>query len=110
MSLTCQAYPHLKSDERGVPWIEGSNTKVVEVVLDHLAHGLSAEEIHLEHRHLTLAQIHSALSYYHDHHEEMNREIDLGLSRARQQRTQAFEVSPIQEKLRSLGTEALRSD
>jgi len=58
------AYPHLTLDDAGVAWIEGTNTKVIEVVLDRLAHGLSAEEIHLEHPHLSLAGIHMALAYY----------------------------------------------
>jgi hypothetical protein len=29
-------------DERGIPWLKGTNTKVVEVVLDHIAHGGSS--------------------------------------------------------------------
>jgi len=37
------AYPHLTLDQRGEVWIEGTNTKVIEVVLDRLAHGLSAD-------------------------------------------------------------------
>ena len=32
-------------DERGVPYVAGTTTKVVEVVLDHLAYGRDADEI-----------------------------------------------------------------
>lgn len=36
---------HIEIDERGVAWISGANTKVIEVVLDKLAYGWSPEEI-----------------------------------------------------------------
>jgi uncharacterized protein (DUF433 family) len=59
-------------DERGVPWLKNTNTKVIEVVLDHLAHGWSVEEIHFQHPHLSLAQIHAAFVYYYEHQAEMD--------------------------------------
>ena len=59
-------------DERGVPWLKNTKTKVVEVVLDHLAHGWSVEEIHFQHPHLSLAQIHAAFVYYYEHQAEMD--------------------------------------
>lgn len=58
------ANTHIEIDERGVAWITGANTKVIEVVLDKLAYGWSAEEIHFQHQGLSLAQIHAALTYY----------------------------------------------
>lgn len=60
------AAAHIRLDARGVAWIDDTNTKVVEVALDHLAHGWSPEEIHFQHTHLSLGQIHAALAYYHD--------------------------------------------
>ena len=57
---------HIEIDDKGVASITGANTKVVEVVLDRLAYGWSPEEIHFQHPHLSLAQIHSALAYYYD--------------------------------------------
>ena len=39
-------------------------------------HGWDAEEIQAQHSHLTLAQIHAALSYYYDHQSEMDAEIE----------------------------------
>lgn len=62
---------HIHRDERGVAWIDDSNVKVVEVVLDHLQ-GQSAEDIRASHTHLTLAQIHAALAYYYDHPQELD--------------------------------------
>ncbi len=58
---------HIWLDERGVPWIDQTNVKVVEVVLDKLAHRSSAEEMHFQYPHLSLSQIYAALAYYYDH-------------------------------------------
>jgi len=62
---------------RAWAWIDDTNVKVIEVIQDHLAHGVGAEEIHLQHPHLSLAQIHSAFAYYFDHRNEMDAEIAL---------------------------------
>lgn len=67
---------HIEIDDQGVAQIKGANTKVIEVVLDKLAHGWSPEEIHFQHSHLSLAQIHAALAYYYDHQEELSSEIE----------------------------------
>jgi uncharacterized protein (DUF433 family) len=66
----------IELDEHGVPWITGANTKVVEVVLDKLAYGWSPEEMHRQHPHLSMAQIHAALSYYYEHQAEVNADIE----------------------------------
>ena len=63
---------YITLDERGVPWLSGTNTKVVEVILDHLAHGWSVEEIHFQHPHLSLAQIHAAFVHYYEHQAEID--------------------------------------
>src|SRR5215510_7954634 len=65
----------IEIDEKGVPWIVGANTKVVEVVLDKLGYGWSPEEIHRQHPHLSMAQIHAALSYYYEHKDEVDADI-----------------------------------
>ena len=67
---------HVEIDDNGVASITGANTKVVEVVLDRLADGWSPEEIHFQHPHLSLAQIHSALAYYYDNQEKLDSEIE----------------------------------
>ena len=75
--LTATGYEHIILDESQVPTIAGANLKVVEIVLEHLSHGWSAEELHFQHPSLTMGQIHSALAYYWDH----KAQIDEGIAR-----------------------------
>jgi hypothetical protein len=42
-------YQHIALNASGVPVIEGTTMKVVELVLDHKAYGWGAEELHLQH-------------------------------------------------------------
>lgn len=93
---------HIRIDDRGVAWIDDTNTKVIEVALDRIAHGWSPEEIHFQHAHLSLAQIHAALAYYYDHKSEMDEQIQRGVKEAERLRNQAGE-SPIRKKLRDMG-------
>ncbi|MBI4605046.1 MAG: DUF433 domain-containing protein [Planctomycetes bacterium] len=79
MAATETAHIHL--DDAGRAWIDDTNVKVIEVVLDKIAYGWEAEKIHDEHPHLSLAQVHAALSYYYDHKAEMDREIEAQLRR-----------------------------
>ena len=93
--------PHLWQDDEQRIWIDETNTKVIEVVLDHLAYGWSAETIHEQLPHLSLAQTYAALAYFYDHEEEFERLI------AVQQREVAalreeFGESPLQRRLRLL--------
>ena len=83
---------HIVLDERGVAWIDGANTKVIEVVLDKLVHGWSPEEIHLQHRRLPLAKIHAALSYYYDHKEELDAEMERRYQEVQELRAQSTPV------------------
>src|SRR5260370_10136729 len=69
------AYPHIEKRADGKAWLIGTQTKVLEVALDRLAHHWDADEIQRQHPHLSLGQIHSCLTYYHDHEEEMDRAI-----------------------------------
>ena len=59
------SYPHIQLSVDGVPYLEGTRTKVIEIALDSLAHHWDAEEIQRQHPHLTMGQIHAALAYYH---------------------------------------------
>lgn len=69
------SYPHIELTADGVPYLEGTRTKVVEIALDSLAHHWDAEEIQRQHPHLTMGQIHAALAYYHDHRETLDTAI-----------------------------------
>ena len=73
------AYPHLEKRSDGKVWLIGTQTKVIEVALDRMAHHWDADEIQRQHPHLTLGQIHSSLAYYYDHQEEMDRTIEAQL-------------------------------
>jgi hypothetical protein len=49
--------------------------KVIELVSAQHAHGWSPEELSFQFQHLSMAQIHGALSYYWDHREELDADI-----------------------------------
>lgn len=55
--------------------MDNPNIKVLELALDHLAYGWSAEAIHEQFPHLSLAQIHAALACFYDHQAEIERQI-----------------------------------
>jgi uncharacterized protein (DUF433 family) len=78
MPLACSEtrYEHVVLDGAGNPMIAGTTMKVVELVLETIAHGWSPAELHFQHPYLTLGQIHSALAYYWDHQEELDRDIE----------------------------------
>src|SRR5436190_22936598 len=92
----------LYSDDHGQVWIEGANTKVIQIAVDKVAHGWPAEEIQAQHPHLSLAQIHAALSYYYDHQAEMDREIKRLIREDERLRAQAG-ASKAEQRLRERG-------
>lgn len=65
--------PHIEFDDRGGPWLKGANTKVIEMALSHVAYGWSADALHENYPHLSLAEIYAALAYYYDNKEGMDR-------------------------------------
>jgi len=95
-------YPHIDVSRAGVPYIAGTQTKVVEVVLDRLAYHWDADEIHRQHPYLSLAQIYSALAYYYAHQAEMDGGIYAQLRRIAAIRASLGE-SPIRLKLKAMG-------
>lgn len=62
----------------GVPYIAGTATKVRMVAVNHLAFGWDGRELRDQMPHLTLGQVYAALSYYHDHRDEIDADIDEG--------------------------------
>jgi len=96
------AYEHIVVDESGAPLIEGTTMKVVELVLETHAYGWSPDELRFQHPYLTLGQIHSALAYYWDHKEELDRDIERRLERVERIRC---DVGPSQlaERLKAKG-------
>jgi uncharacterized protein (DUF433 family) len=94
--------PHIRLDEQGRAWIDDSKVKVIEVILDHVAYGWSAEEIHTQHSHLSLGQIYAALAYYYDHQAEFDSEIEQSRQRADTLAAEAVD-SPVRQRLRASG-------
>jgi uncharacterized protein (DUF433 family) len=94
-------YEHIAFDEKGTPIIEGTTMKVVELVSEKIAYGWSPEELHLQHSYLTLGQIYSALAYYYDHENELNKDIKHRLKGVRQHRLS--EKSTLKERLKASG-------
>ncbi|MFO1434782.1 MAG: DUF433 domain-containing protein [Candidatus Competibacteraceae bacterium] len=95
------AYPHIDVTSDGVPYLTGTRTKVIEVVLDRLAYHWDAEEIQRQHPYLSLGQIHSALAYYYDHQEEMDRALEEQLQQGAAIKARLGE-SPLRHKLNLL--------
>jgi uncharacterized protein (DUF433 family) len=81
---TAVAYPHLVKDAKKGMMIEGTRYRVRHLVIEHLEYGWSAEELQRNHAELPMSAIYSALAYYYDHQEEMDREIE-ELARAEEQ-------------------------
>ncbi len=76
MQVVETKYEHVILNEDNVPIIADTNTKVIELILDKIAYGWSPEELRFQHPHLTLGQIYSALAYYSDHQEVLDRVIE----------------------------------
>jgi uncharacterized protein (DUF433 family) len=84
-------------------WLDDTNVKVIEVVLDHVAYGWSAEEIHRQHPHLSLSQVYAALAYYYDHQAEFDAQMEQSRGLAEKLAAQAAGDSPLRRRLRGLG-------
>lgn len=72
----CTAYPHIVKDEGvcgGEAIIEGTRIAVWHLVGYYYEAGMSIEEILDEWHYLTPAQVFSALAYYHDNKQEIDR-------------------------------------
>ncbi len=93
---------HIDVDEQGVARIAGQRTKVIQIVMDKMAHDWSPEKIHEQYPHLSLAQIHAAFTYYYDHQDELDTQIAGDLKRVEKLQEQAGR-SPLVQKLRAKG-------
>ena len=94
----------IEVDESGVAWISGANTKVIEVVLGKMAYGWSPEEMHRQHPHLSMAQIHAALAYYYEHESEIDTQIEKDWQEVKELAARQPD-SPLRKRLRELKRE-----
>ena len=99
MSLVETKYEHITLNEKGVPVIVGTTMKVIEIVAEKIAYGWSPEELHFQHPYLTMGQIHSALAYYYDHEDELNKDIEHRLKSIQQYRLP--EKTSLRERLKN---------
>jgi uncharacterized protein (DUF433 family) len=102
MMTVATGYQHIVIDEKGRPVIAGANMKVVELVLDHTAYGWSPEELAVQHPHLSLGQIYSALAYFYDHREEIEQMIERDLQEVEELK-KTLKPSKLGERLRAKG-------
>jgi uncharacterized protein (DUF433 family) len=86
-------------DDSGNPVIAGTTMKVVELVMAQQAHGWSVEELRFQQPHLSLNQINAALTYYRDHKEEVDADIERR-SRFAEKARRENGPSPLEEKIR----------
>jgi uncharacterized protein (DUF433 family) len=96
------SYPHIEKRPDGKMWLTGTQTKVIEVALDRLAHHWDADEIQRQHPNLTLGQIHSCLAFYYDHQDEMDRIVEEQLREVEHLRGPAGD-SVLRAKLKNKG-------
>jgi uncharacterized protein (DUF433 family) len=99
--VTATFATQIELDDRSIAWIAGTKVKVIEVVLDKIAYGSSPEEIHFQHPHLSLAQIHGALTYYYENQDKIDEQIRRGLEDSDELASQLSDAA-FRRKLRNL--------
>jgi uncharacterized protein (DUF433 family) len=61
----------------GSPIIEGTRTRVIDIAVEYEVLSRSPDEIIRSHPHVTLHQIHDALSFYYENKDELDQKIKL---------------------------------
>jgi uncharacterized protein (DUF433 family) len=102
MSSMTTPYEHIVVEEEGGAVVAGSGIKVAQLVSEAMAYGWSPEELHFQHPHVSMGQIHSALAYYWDHQEEINHQIENDLQYGDRMRSAAGET-PLVTRLKAKG-------
>jgi uncharacterized protein (DUF433 family) len=102
--MTLATLPQIEIDDQGRPWIAGTGTKVIVVVMETLKDQTPAQ-IQQGFPHLSLSQIHAALAYYYDHKPELDAEIARGVAEAEALRARAISSGgqPSREELEDRG-------
>ena len=83
----------------GKPRIAGHRIRVEDIVICHEKIGLSPDEIVSQYPSITLADVYAALTYYHDHLEEIRQQIfeDEEFARAMQVETPSLVAKKLRE-------------
>lgn len=93
-------YPHLEIRHDGKLMIVGTGIKVIMLIGAHIAYRWDAEQLQVQYPQLTMGQIHSALGYYYDHKDEMDRELEQRRKDA-DEFLESLPQSDVREKLRA---------
>ena len=102
MTTTQTEYKYVHLDEKNVPIITGSTMKVVELITSVKAYGWTPEELHENYPHLSISQIHSALSYYWDNQVEIDADMEKREEYVKQAELEAG-ISPFAVIIRKMG-------
>ncbi len=81
----------------GKPRIAGHRIRVEDIVIWHESMGMSPDEIVSQYPTITLADVYAALSYYHDHFEEIRKQMEEDTTFAREMQAQT--PSLVKQKL-----------
>ena len=100
--MTTISTEHIELDNTGVARISGTRTKVIQVVMDKMAHAWGSEDIQKQYPHLALAEVHAAMAYYYDHQKELDLQVSEDLKEADSLRAASGE-SPVVARLRAKG-------
>jgi uncharacterized protein (DUF433 family) len=100
--MTIATIPQVVIDDKGVARVAGSRIRIVDLAMEHTGLGLTPEQIHAQHPHLTLGQIYAALAYYFDHKAELDAKIEDDARFADEMRAQAGE-SAFLKRMRAEG-------
>ncbi len=92
-------YEHIVLDDQQVAYIAGTTMKLVELVTSHKAYGWSPEELVFQYPHLSLGQVYSALAFYWDHKDDLERDMERRLQLVDELR-RTTPVAPIVARLR----------
>ena len=98
--MVATAWPFVELNEDGVAFVQGTRTKVVEIVECHVAYRWDAEQTQLQLSGLTLPQIHAALGYYYEHKSDFDTQLLYAHERSEDLRRR-FENPELMQVLRS---------
>lgn len=97
------AYPHIVKENGESARLEShARVRVAQIVMDYLAHGWSVDEICHQYPHLQHAEVHAAMTYYFDHRDEIEGEIQTELKEIEQDRKLA-KPSPFYLRMKAEG-------
>jgi len=85
----------------GRPRIAGHRIRIQDIVFWHDRLGMSADDIVSNHPGVTLADVHAAMAYYHDHRDEIHEQMEDSVELVKE--LQAKMPSKLQQKLGKLG-------